>query len=174
MKESSPEAHNPEVSVSLILQPENQYNQYNPKINMAAGPTWASSLQILVLLFGTAVLIHESIGGDVLWPYQATSVSCLSDHDLVYGVLKQKINHNKPKVITFRSYKNFDPEHYKQLLSSAPWHVGQLFDDVNDQAYLWNALMNNILDEVAPVKKNACARERRALHDESMEKCDQS
>ena len=45
---------------------------------------------------------------------------CLSDHDLVYGVLKQKINHNKPKVITFRSYKNFDPEHFKQLLSSAP------------------------------------------------------
>ena len=76
---------------------------------------------------------------------------CLSDHDLFYGVLKQKINHNKPKVITFRSYKNFDPEHYKQLLSSAPWHVGQSFDDVNDQAYLWNALMNNILDEVAPV-----------------------
>jgi len=36
MKESSPEVHNPEVSVSLILQPENQYNQYNPKINMAA------------------------------------------------------------------------------------------------------------------------------------------
>ena len=49
---------------------------------------------------------------------------CLSDHDLVYGVLKQKINHNKPKVITFRSCKNFDPEHYKQLLSSAPWHIG--------------------------------------------------
>ena len=43
--------------------------------------------------------------------------------------------------------------HYKPLLSSAPWHVGQLFEDVNDQAYLWNALMNNILDEVAPLKK---------------------
>ena len=78
---------------------------------------------------------------------------CLSDHDLVYGVLKQKINHNKPKVITFRSCKNFDHEHYKQLFSSAPWHVGQLFDDVDDQAYVWNALINNILDEVAPVKK---------------------
>lgn len=71
---------------------------------------------------------------------------CLSDHDLVYRVLKQKINHNKPKVITF---KNFDPEHYKQLLYSAPWHVGQLFDDVDDQAYVWNVLMNNM----APVKK---------------------
>ena len=52
-----------------------------------------------------------------------------------------------------RSYKNFDPEHCKQRLSSAPWHVGQLFDDVDDQAYVWNALMNYILDEEAPVKK---------------------
>ena len=67
--------------------------------------------------------------------------------------------HNKPKVITFRNYKNFDPEHCKELLSSAPWHVGQLFDNVNDQAYLWNALMNNILGEVEPVKK-MCVREK--------------
>ena len=41
----------------------------------------------------------------------------------------------------------------KQLLSSAPWYVRQLFDDVEDQAYVWNAIMNNILDEVKPVKK---------------------
>ena len=42
---------------------------------MAAGPTWASSLQILVLLFGTAVLIQESIDGDVLGFYHAIGVS---------------------------------------------------------------------------------------------------
>lgn len=41
--------------------------------NVAAGLTWASSLQILVLLFGTAVLIHESIGGDVLPGYISVS-----------------------------------------------------------------------------------------------------
>ncbi|PFX12956.1 putative RNA-directed DNA polymerase from transposon X-element [Stylophora pistillata] len=67
--------------------------------------------------------------------------------------LIDKMNHNKPKVITFRSYESFDPEHYKQLLSSAPWHIGQLFDDVDDQARVWNALMNDILDKVAPVKR---------------------
>ncbi|PFX13684.1 Lactadherin [Stylophora pistillata] len=78
---------------------------------------------------------------------------CLSDHDLVYGLLKQKINHNKPKIITFRSYKSFDPEQYNQLSSSAPWHSGQLFDDVDDQAHVWNVLMKDILDEVAPVKR---------------------
>ena len=42
---------------------------------MAAGPTGASSLQFLVLLLETAVLIQESISGDVLGSYQATSVS---------------------------------------------------------------------------------------------------
>ena len=41
---------------------------------MTAGPTWASSLQILVVLFGIAVFIQDSIGGDVLGSYLATSV----------------------------------------------------------------------------------------------------
>ena len=40
-----------------------------------AGPTLASSLKILVLLFRIAVFIQESIGFDVLGSYQATSVS---------------------------------------------------------------------------------------------------
>ena len=43
---------------------------------MAAGPTWASSLQILVLLFGAAVLIHESIGGNVLPGYKRLKGVC--------------------------------------------------------------------------------------------------
>ena len=72
--------------------------------------------------------------------------------------------------IPFRSYKNFDPEHYKQVLSSVPWHVGQLFDDVDDQAYVWNELMNRIRSGTC--ENNACARQRRALHDVSMEKRD--
>ena len=42
---------------------------------MAAGPNWASSLQILIFLFITAVLIRERIGDDFPEAYQATSVS---------------------------------------------------------------------------------------------------
>ena len=42
---------------------------------MAAGPNWASSLQILIFLFITAVLIRERIGDDFPESYQATSVS---------------------------------------------------------------------------------------------------
>ena len=41
---------------------------------------------------------------------------------------------------------------FKQHLSTVPWHIGQLFDEVDDQAHAWNLLMNDILDELAPVK----------------------
>ena len=34
----------------------------------------------------------------------------------------------------------------------APWHIVQLFDEVDDHAHTWNLLMSDILDEVAPVK----------------------
>ena len=45
-----------------------------------------------------------------VFQYSGIYYPCLSDHALIYGVLKQKINPNKPKCITFRSYKNFDPD----------------------------------------------------------------
>ena len=67
----------------------------------------------------------------------------------------------KPRKGDFREFKSQKfpgGALFKQLLSSAPWHVGQLFDDVDDQVYVWNALMNNILDEVAPVKKMQIGR----------------
>ena len=61
---------------------------------MAAGPTWASLLQILVLLFGIAVFIQESIAGDVLGSYQATSVSKTS---VVSEFVSNSINHRRFK-----------------------------------------------------------------------------
>ena len=72
---------------------------------------------------------------------------------LIYGILKYKVNPNRSKVITFRSYKNFDPEDYKQLLSSASWHIGQLFDEIDDQVHVWYLLMKDILDVMAQVKR---------------------
>ena len=55
-----------------------------------------------------------------LFQYSGNYYPCLSDHALVYGALKQKINLNKPKIITFRSFKNFDSELFKRHLDTAP------------------------------------------------------
>lgn len=52
--------------------------------------------------------------------YSGNFYPSLSDHALIYGVLKE------------RSLKNFEPDVFKQHLSTAPWHIGQLFDEVDD------------------------------------------
>ena len=50
----------------------------------------------------------------------------LSDHALIYGILKEKLPRQPSKVITFRSYKNFDCDKFTQDLSEASWHVGEI------------------------------------------------
>ena len=88
-----------------------------------------------------------------LFQYSGNYHPCLSDHALIYGALKQKINLNKPKIINFRSFKNFDSELFKRHLDMAPWHIIQLFDEVDDQVHAWNLIMNDVLNDLAPVKK---------------------
>jgi hypothetical protein len=43
----------------------------------------------------------------------------LSDHMLIYGIINEKVRVYPHKVITFRSYKNFDLTEYQNLLSTA-------------------------------------------------------
>lgn len=88
-----------------------------------------------------------------LFQYSGNYHPCLSDHAPIYGALKQKINLNKPKIINFRSFKNFDSELFKRHLDMAPWHIIQLFDEVDDQVHAWNLIMNDVLNDLAPVKK---------------------
>ena len=77
----------------------------------------------------------------------------LSDHMLIFGILKEKARKYPRKIIHFRSYKNFDQAKYNNLLTTALWHVGNLFDDVEDKVYYWNTIMQDIVDECFPQKK---------------------
>ena len=76
----------------------------------------------------------------------------LSDHALIFGIVRDRIKSKKPKIISIRSFKNFNAETFNQDLSLAPWHVGEFFEDVEDQLFYWNTLMKNIVDEHTPVK----------------------
>ena len=40
----------------------------------------------------------------------------------------------KTKVVNFRSCKNLNKQIFKEYLASAPWHVAEVFDDVDDQS----------------------------------------
>ena len=75
-----------------------------------------------------------------------------------------------------RSYKNFDHEKFTRDLSEAPWHVGEVFDDLEDQVYYWNALMANIIDENLPlkIKEDEGKSKRCAIYDNQLEERYQS
>jgi hypothetical protein len=56
----------------------------------------------------------------------------LSDHPLVYGFMQEKIPKCKAIVIKFCSTKNLNEDDLKNHLRCAPWHVGEVFDDVEE------------------------------------------
>ena len=91
-------------------------------------------------------------------PQRLQNVTCvdnsLSDfHTLLCFSTKMHINPKQHKTITYRSYKKFDVHSYQQSLSSAPFAVAEIFDDVNDAYHFTQSLMNEIINEHAPLKQ---------------------
>ena len=60
---------------------------------------------------------------------------------------------NEPKIIFYRSFKKFSEDRYKKDLEDAPFHVSQVFEDVDDQMWYHNTLLNTIVDKNAPKKQ---------------------
>ena len=77
----------------------------------------------------------------------------LSDHPLVYGFMQDKAAKVKPRIIKFRSVKNFDEEKFQEHLNSAPWHVGEVFDNVEDRVGFVSTLLTEIVNDHMPFKK---------------------
>ena len=77
----------------------------------------------------------------------------ISNHLMVYGILTERMKYHQSKVITFRGFKNLDIGKLKETLSIAPWHVGEMFDCVEDCYDYWIKLLRTILQEYLPVKK---------------------
>ena len=57
-----------------------------------------------------------------------------------------------PHKITYRTYKKFDNSVFKQEIQQIPFHVCDIFDDIDDQSWAYNKLVCNVLDEHAPIK----------------------
>ena len=71
---------------------------------------------------------------------------------MIFRIVRDRVKSSEPKVISFRSYKVINGENFKQDLSLAPWHVGEVFKDVDDQLFFWNTLRKTIVDEHEPIK----------------------
>ena len=74
----------------------------------------------------------------------------LSDHDLVYTVLKTRHMRSKAETITKRSFKTFDKDSFQADLSTLPFSVSYVFDDPDDVYWCWHQLYDQVLDAPAP------------------------
>ena len=63
----------------------------------------------------------------------------LSDHALIYGILKEKVNLNKPKIKNFRTYKNFQNEEFKKHLAVALGTLGLFLTRLTTRGRLFEA-----------------------------------
>ena len=102
----------------------------------------------------------------------------LSDfHNLVCFSTKICVPRKSKDFIYYRSYKHFDINEYKKDISSAPYHVGEIFDDLDDKYWFTSKLMTCVTDFHAPRKTRKPvdqpvpfmnARLRKACHTKAM------
>ena len=55
--------------------------------------------------------------------------------------------------ITARSYKNDGNAKFIDDLASAPFHIADIFDDLDDQVHVLNSLFWGVLSEHAPLRR---------------------
>lgn len=78
--------------------------------------------------------------------------SSISDHDLVYAVLRLKNARPKATYVLTRSFRLYDSIAFLKDLYGVPWSILSVFDDAEDKLYAFSTLFNEILDNHAPVR----------------------
>ena len=74
----------------------------------------------------------------------------LSDHDLIYATIRLKNKRPSPKIIKTRNYKRMDVEKFKHDLERTPFHIASIFEEPDDQLWVWERLFDDISNEHAP------------------------
>ena len=62
------------------------------------------------------------------------------------------------KEFVYRSYRNFDELEYKQDMSVIPYHVVEIFDDIDDQCWFTQKLISYVIDIHAPCKRRRAVK----------------
>ena len=78
----------------------------------------------------------------------------LSKHFLVFSIIKAGITTKaKPRILEYRSYKNFNSTLFNDDLRNIPWHIVENEDNVDDALFTWNKMFSEVAYQHAPVKR---------------------
>lgn len=77
----------------------------------------------------------------------------ISDHNLIYAVVRLVCKRPPPKFVQSRNYNKLNEKDFKRDIESAPFHVAMIFDDPDDTLWMWNKLFLQIANDHAPMKQ---------------------
>lgn len=77
----------------------------------------------------------------------------LSDHDLVFAVCKQKLPKPKARILDYRSTKDLNANVFITALKDVQWDSAYASDNPDDVWSHWAALLQQVIDKHAPVKR---------------------
>ena len=79
---------------------------------------------------------------------------CLSDHRLIFAVIKLKRQRKLPTFKTVKNYKDVDWKKVQTEMLETPWWVTSTFDDVDDSYWAWKSLYNQIISNHVKERKS--------------------
>lgn len=134
---------NPNEREGKILKDLEEVNNLRCMISEPTRITPSSSTLLDVILTNTPELFRKCGVYD----------PAISDHNLVYGIIKENVCKCTSKVITFRDLKNTDLEQLNRDLLNAPWQVAEIFNDIDDKYDYWSGLFESVVDAHATMKR---------------------
>ena len=70
--------------------------------------------------------------------------TCIADHKLIYTVLKLSKARFPPVIRSVIDWKNCNEDTFRQQVAFIPWHACNVFDDIDDNYWMANALYQDI------------------------------
>ena len=87
----------------------------------------------------------------------------ISDHSLIYCVLKAGKPKANPRTIEYRSFKSYDREAFLEEMNNVPWHVVDNCENIDESVYTWSQLFLGVADLYAPIRKRRISGVRSPL-----------
>ena len=106
-----------------------------------------------------------------------TNIGISDFHNLVGFATRIHVPKAASNYVTYRSYKTFDENNFKFDISTAPYHVADIFDDYDDNFWFQHCLISDIIETHAPLKRKKLRKRpvpfmnsalRKACHQKAM------
>ena len=78
--------------------------------------------------------------------------SSISDHNVIFCVVKGGVKKLPPKVFEYRSFKSYEKKAFIKDLEQVPWSIIEGVGDIDDTVFLWEKLFRDCADHHAPIK----------------------